>query len=85
MAKYRKKPVVIEAIQWKGDWNKECINFAKLTKEISFRYENKGPLYIDTPYDGTLYVAIGDYVTWNGECHVYEADIFENVYEKVKE
>lgn len=22
MAKYRKKPVVIEAIQWKGDWNK---------------------------------------------------------------
>ena len=85
MAKYRKKPVVIEAIQWKGDWNKECVNFAKLTKGISFSYENKGPLHISTSYEDTLYVAIGDYVTWNGECHVYKAEDFENGYEKVKE
>lgn len=83
--KFRKKPVVIEAIQWKGDWTKEFADFIKMTKNRCFHYENKGALYIDT-LEGTMKANINDWVIKgvNGEFYPCKPDIFEKTYEEVK-
>ena len=82
--KFRKKPVVIEAIQWKGDWTKEFADFAKSVDGRSFHYENKGALYIDT-LEGTMKADINDWVIKGvkGEFYPCKPDIFENTYEAV--
>ena len=86
MAKYRKKPVVVEAIQWKGDWTKEFVDSIKMTNGSSFRYESKGALYIDT-LEGTMKADINDWIIKgvNGEYYPCKPDIFEKTYEKVED
>ena len=83
--KFRKKPVVIKAIQWKGEWTKEFADFAKSVSGRSFHYENKGALYIDT-LEGTMKADINDWVIKGvkGEYYPCKPDIFENTYEEVK-
>jgi len=38
MAKYRKKPVVIEAVQWTGDNLRDIIDFTGLHESAKKRY-----------------------------------------------
>lgn len=86
MAKYRKKPVVIEAIQWKGDWTKEVADFVKITKDRSFHFRNKGALYIDT-LEGRMKANVNDWIIRgvSGEYYPCKPDIFEKTYEIVEE
>lgn len=92
MAKYRKKPVVIEAFKWTGDkeqtedpeWIVDAI------KRLDVGFENSGTpdvvLLIDT-LEGTMRASRGDYIIRGvqGEIYPCKPDIFELTYEKAKE
>lgn len=80
--KYRKKPVVIEAIRWLGD--------LPLPEEFAdmgfFEHENGYDLEIFT-LEGVVIARQGDYIIKGvkGEFYPCKADIFEMTYEKVEE
>lgn len=81
--KYRKKPVVIEAVQWTGDNLEEVMNF--LQQRSAFKHNNSG-VEIRT-LEGSLYASSGDYVIKGiqGEFYPCKPSIFEATYEKVEE
>jgi hypothetical protein len=85
-AQYRKKPVIITAIEWTGDnWEeigKFCGQVASLAKEYG-----KPILLIDTLESGKnkFEATIGDFIIKGvkGEFYACKPDIFEATYEKV--
>lgn len=80
--KYRKKPVVIEAIQWKGNNKQEIIDFVK--SDCAFSFSNE--LKINT-LEGVMTALVNDYIICgvNGEFYPCKPDIFEQTYELVEE
>ena len=98
MPKYRKKPVVIEAIQWTGNNHREMWDF--LTGEVDnlmkahgegFCIDHnrvKGGLILKTIHqDQEVAVEIGDWVIPEPDgIHYYpcKPDIFDATYEKVE-
>lgn len=76
--KFRKKPVVIEAIQFNGN-DKECISFCK-TAEYS---DDLIPSLIIPTLEGKMKCSIGDWIIKgvNGEFYPCKPDIFEKTYE----
>ena len=86
--KYRKKPVVIEAMQYNASNSRESVmqwiydNGGKcyLVKSI-----NDSSIYIET-LEGTMKADLNDYVIKgiNGELYPCKPDIFEKTYEKVE-
>lgn len=78
--KFRKKPVVIEAIIWKGSNYHEVKEFIN---DKDHSYEN-GSLYIHT-LEGKMRATNGDYIVRGvcGEYYPCKPDIFELTYEKV--
>jgi len=94
MAKYRKKPVVIEAVQWDGEYYGEMFEFLggnpddKISPDgRTFTIDHtKGPggLIIKT-LEGEHFASIGDFIIKgvNGEYYPCKPDIFEKTYEAV--
>jgi hypothetical protein len=80
--KFRKKPVVIEAIQFTVG------NFYKVAKFVgnSWGADKDGDYYIKT-LEGNMYPSLNDYVIKGvqGEFYPCKPDIFEATYEKVEE
>ena len=88
MIKYRKKPVVIEAVQFSGKWEdvpkmKEFCNCLLETTDLDFK---RSYLNIKT-LEGNRVVSPRDYIIkgTKGEFHTCKPDIFEMTYEKVVE
>lgn len=87
MAKFRKKPVVIEAVQNKGkneSHRKEMMEFMGLGSK-TFRQGADGSILIET-LEGTMRC---NYLDWiikgvNGEFYPCKPDIFEKTYELVE-
>ena len=85
--KYRKKPVVIDAIQFDG-WNwRECYQFMSneaLWFTCDMRFEEK--IEIIT-LEGVMTASVGDYIIKGvqGEFYPCKPDIFEATYELVEE
>lgn len=89
--KYRKKPVVIEAIQWTRDNYEEVLEFTNEScssifceyLEVGKRYHY---IYINT-LEGTMKAEVGDYIIKGikGEFYPCRKDIFEETYEKVED
>lgn len=79
--KYRKKPVVIEAVQWTGDNRKEVLAFMNKSEEFS-RTTGKG-LFIDS-LEGLTTASPGDFIIKGvkGEFYPCKPDIFEATYEE---
>ena len=81
--KFRKKPVVIDAVRWMTDNFHEVCDFAgdKIRAGIDGRM-----LYVDTP-EGSMAVSPFDWIIRGiaGEFYPCKPDIFENTYEKVEE
>lgn len=79
MAKFRKKPVVIDAIQWTGDIL-EMETFAS----VSSRTTSEGRLIIPT-LEGEMTAQLGDWIIKGikGECYPCKPDIFAATYEEV--
>ena len=91
MAKYRKKPVVIEAVQWKGDNLAEIIRFTGMhesaLKWTWDQYESvvaREGLKIFT-LEGPLKASVGDFIIKGieGEFYPCKPDIFEKTYKLV--
>lgn len=82
MGKYRKKPVVIEAIRFDGDNVNEILKFAK----DSYNNPYTNEIMIPT-LEGNMIASIGDYVIKgvNGEFYPCKPDIFAKTYEEVIE
>jgi hypothetical protein len=82
--KYRKKPVVIEALYYDGANFKEVADF--LGWSIALRYEDLigTPIFIPT-LEGVMRADVGDFIIKgvNGEFYPCKPDIFEKTYEKV--
>lgn len=95
MAKYRKKPVVIEAFQFDGDlidcngkyyvpeWAGEA--YENGTIYFADRQNNPSELYIKT-LEGPLHASVGDYIIKgvNGELYPCKPDIFKQTYERAE-
>lgn len=95
MPKYRKKPVVVEAVRWTGsnleeirnfvgsDLIEECVEFFDIKRTLK---EMLVDIAIDT-LEGTMRVDYGDYIIKGiqGEFYPCKPDIFEQTYEEVIE
>jgi hypothetical protein len=79
--KFRKKPLVIEAVQFIGN-DAECLAFCPIAREP---VDNKDNLIIPT-LEGEMRVSFGDWIIKgvNGEFYPCKPDIFEKTYDKVK-
>jgi hypothetical protein len=84
MPQYRKKPVVIEAIQWDGttDCWMRVREWAPPGRPISRRSDKGGYLTIET-LEGEMRADVGDYVIKGvkGEVYPCKPDIFDLTYE----
>lgn len=80
--KFRKKPVVIEAVRWMGDnWN----DVSDFVGEALYPHEDGSRLKIKT-LEGTM---VGEMFDWiikgvKGEFYPCKPDIFEATYEKAE-
>lgn len=83
MAKYRKIPEVIEAIQWDEESPLKIINFVGAENLSAIEYHCI--MYLS---DGALRrIYLNDYIIKgvNGEFYPCKPDIFEKTYEKVED
>lgn len=91
MSKYRKKPVIIEAIRWTGENEEEIIEFC--TDKLAFISDGgflngHKTLFIRTPESSSsnlFQASEGDYVIKGiaGEYYACKPDIFEKTYDKI--
>jgi hypothetical protein len=79
VAAYRKKPVVIQALQWKGDNEVEVLQFCSKCFIVT-----GDSLKINT-LEGTMSASVGDYIIKGveGEFYACKPDIFKKTYESV--
>lgn len=95
MSKYRKKPVVIEAIQFTGkNWHdlKEFMPNFNMS-EVGDGHTDNGDIIPQPHYaliytlEGTMKAGKGDYIIKGvkGEFYPCKPDIFEATYEKVED
>ncbi len=87
--KYKKKPVVIEALLWDGNNNDEVelwldIPNSEHSIQISSYTKNEDRVLIKT-LEGTMAANIGDFIIKGiqGEFYPCKPDIFEKTYEEV--
>lgn len=90
MAKYRKKPVVVEAFQYDGDfkgsngyfyvprWAEDALNNGTLYYDENEPWE----LFVKT-LEGAMHVSVNDYLILgiNKEIYPCKPDIFEKTYD----
>lgn len=89
--KYRKKPVIIDAIQWTGCNMIEITDFAKGVAKFDEIQQGDAENEMPAQYDlsiktleGIMQASLGDYIIKgvNGEFYPCKPDIFEKTYEK---
>ena len=80
MPKFRKKPVVIEAMQWNGNNLDEVFRFGD---DNDTALELQGEMIKIETLEGTMTAQIGDWIIKgvNGEFYPCKPDIFEKTYE----
>jgi hypothetical protein len=80
--KYRKKPVVIEAIQFTGHNDDECLWFCPVATDPAER----GPSLEIATLEGVMRVSVGDWIIKGvkGEFYPCKPDIFEATYDPVE-
>ena len=83
MPKFRKKPIVIEAIQWDGDPRGTSLHRILEMSSGTIRF-NDDTLFIETE-EGTMTASLNDWIIKGvqGECYPCKPDIFEATYEPV--
>ena len=80
MAKFRKKPVVIEAMQWNGSNSQEIAKF--FGEAVYGEWIDTIPI---VTLEGTMEASLGDWIIKgvNGEFYPCKPSIFEKTYESV--
>lgn len=81
--RFRKKPVVIEAMLWDGG-QKSAYEIVDWSKDAVTLNPSKRELLVKT-LEGTLHISTGDYVIKGvqGELYPCKPDIFNATYEEV--
>lgn len=87
--KYRKKPVIIEAVQFKGSWSSyhDICNFVGHSIQNNHCGESEPQeIYIET-LEGTMTAKKYDWIIKgiNGEFYPCKPDIFEKTYDLIDE
>lgn len=82
--KYRKKPVVIEAVKWTGNNVRDLADFMG-ESQINYEIETR-KMFIRT-LEGIMEASVGDYIIKGvqGEFYPCKPDIFAETYEKTEE
>lgn len=82
--KFRKRPVVIDAVQWKGYNVKECVNHCE---SIIFNHFPNATILMIPTLEGNMSCEIDDWIIRgvNGEFYPCKPDVFEKTYEAVNE
>ena len=86
MPLFRKKPVVIEAVQFTGSNCQEILTFIGVTrKATTFEVNGKITGVVIETLEGDHRANIGDYIIKGikGECYPCKPDIFAKTYEQV--
>lgn len=80
--KFRKKPIIIEAVQWVGQSMYDLDDF--IDGDDSFGFTEDKKVIIET-LEGTMTVQLNDWIIKgiNGEFYPCKPDIFEKTYEPV--
>lgn len=86
MAKFRKRPVVIEAVRWTGSNTDEILAFCITKASVRRLRGGMSPIVIET-LEGDLTVSPGDWVIRGVKDEFYPCkdDIFRATYEAVDE
>lgn len=84
--KFRKRPIVVEAIQWDNSMTVYTYLYHLTKKPIVSAFHPDESLMIHTP-EGWMKANKGDWVIKgvNGELYPCKPDIFEKTYERVEE
>ena len=84
MGKYRKKPIVIEAVKWTGNNKEEIELFMPGSDAGDYFYTSTNKVCIHT-LEGMITADVGDYIIKGvqGEFYPCKPDIFETTYEKM--
>jgi len=84
MKQHRKKPVVIEAMQWNGDAD-IANSFIGERYGTDWKYANNNESIIIPTLEGDMLGNVGDYIIKGvkGEFYPCKPDIFEATYEAV--
>jgi hypothetical protein len=84
--KFRKKPVVIDAIQYDGDWKtvETIIKKFETNRPITWHPDGKNYMEIET-LEGVMRANVGDWIIRGvrGEIYPCKPDIFADTYEAV--
>jgi len=79
--KYRKKPTIVEVVQWTGKNISEVLRFGR--GRIRHRKFADDELYIKTARRNMI-IRIGDYIVKeNGKLTLYKHDIFRKNFEEI--
>jgi len=83
MAKYRKKPIVVDVFRWLMDDVPEWITSAIRANKINFDMRGM----IISTLEGEMLASPGDYIIKGvkGELYSCKPDVFEQTYELVRE
>lgn len=86
--KFRKKPVVVEAMRWTGNNHFELMRWAEeVAGEVRWHFDGSfiPPLLMISTLEGTMQADVGDWIIVgvNGEQYPCKPDIFEKTYEAV--
>lgn len=86
MKQFRKKPVVIEAVQFTNE-NKDRVfhELSEIKMNIYPAYDNAKPCLRIPTLEGEMTASLGDWIIKgvNGELYPCKPDIFEKTYEEV--
>ncbi|MCX2773135.1 hypothetical protein [Bacillus sp. H2FL2] len=88
MARYRKKPVEVEAVKFE-DTAHSITDISNLAggRTIVYSYQSEYPTLTIQNLEGDMTAQVGDYIIRGikGELYLCKPDIFEKTYERVNE
>ena len=86
MTKYRKKSVVIEAMEFTNETKDQVYNFVTCNKSASFCGGTSHPTLKIQTLEGVMTANVGDWIIKGvqGEFYPIKPDIFEETYELVE-
>lgn len=83
--KFRKKPIVIEAMQFTNEDKDLVINWVTCNRYPDYEFDN--PVLVIQTLEGNMIAHLGDWIIKgvSGEFYPCKPDIFAATYEQVKE
>ena len=85
--KFRKRPVVVDAVQFKSGDVKEIVNFLGYIPDMNFSGTGEPQEICIKTLEGELWALRGDWIIKGikGECYPCKPDIFKTTYELVED